>query len=217
MCGTRQINRNPEAVLFDLDGVLIDSEGLYTAFWDKTEKLYPTGIPDFARAIKGTNLDSILVLFKPSEREDILARILEFDSGLTYPFFDGAREMLACLAAANIPAALVTSSNPEKMAQLFRQYPELEEMFATVVNGSMVSRGKPDPEGYLLAAQRLGKDPKRCVVVEDSLQGIRAGRAAGAEVWGLCTTLGREAVEPEASFAFADIAALLAEFQSAGF
>lgn len=201
-----EMNTRPAAMLFDLDGVLIDSENLYTAFWDKTEKLYPTGIPDFAHAIKGTNLDSILCLFHPEERDDILARILDFDSQLVYPMFDGAEALLRELRNLNIPAALVTSSNPEKMAQLSRQYPEFSAHFDAIVNGSMVSKGKPDPEGYLLAARMLGVDPGQCVVVEDSLQGIRAGRAAGCEVWGLYTTLPREAIAPEATFVFKNIA-----------
>ena len=56
------MNKTPDAILFDLDGVLIDSEGLYTRFWEETEALYPTGIPDFARFIKGTTLPSIMSL-----------------------------------------------------------------------------------------------------------------------------------------------------------
>ena len=204
----------PEAVLFDLDGVLIDSETLYTEFWDKTERLYPTGIDNFASAIKGTNLDSILRLFKPEERDEILIRILDFDSHLTYPMFPGALELLARLQKEQIPAALVTSSNPEKMEQLFRQYPDFERYFTAIVNGSMVSRGKPDPEGYLLAAKLLGKAPERCLVIEDSLQGVRAGRAAGCRVWGLATTLPAATIAPDADRIFPDIAAASAALHS---
>lgn len=203
------MNKNPDAILFDLDGVLIDSEDLYTGFWDVTEALYPTGIPDFAHAIKGTNLGSIMKLFKPEVRDDIMARILDFDSRLQYPMFDGAIELLDLLRQREIPAALVTSSNPEKMEQLQRQYPDFLQRFSAVVNGSMVSRGKPDPEGYLLAAGMLGREPARCVVVEDSLQGIRAGRAAGCEVWGLTTTLPPETIAPEAHFTFNNISEVL--------
>lgn len=199
------MNTKPEAILFDLDGVLIDSEGLYTVFWDKTEKLYPTGIPDFAHAIKGMNLPGILALFKPEERDDILDRILRFDADLRYPLFPGAEDFLKMIEAEGIKAALVTSSNPEKMEQLFRQYPQFREYFGIIVNGSMVTKGKPDPEGYLLAARLLGCDASKCVVIEDSMQGIRAGKAAGAEVWGLSTTLTRDSIAPEADFVFADI------------
>lgn len=199
------MNRHPAAILFDLDGVLIDSEGLYTEFWECTEKLYPTGIPDFAHAIKGTNLDYILGLFKPEERADILSRILDFDNHLAYPMFEDAEEFLQDLEDADIPTALVTSSNPEKMEQLFRQYPRFKAHFSAIVNGSMVKNSKPAPEGYLLAAEMLHQQPGECVVVEDSLQGIRAGLAAGCEVWGLYTTLPRETIEPEATFVFANI------------
>lgn len=208
------MNKNPDAILFDLDGVLIDSEGLYTAFWDTTEKLYPTEIPDFARAIKGMNLPAILALFKPEERNDILARILHFDNHLQYPMFQGAETLLRILKEKGIPTALVTSSNPEKMAQLFRQYPEFRNYFEVIVDGAMVVNGKPNPEGYLLAAKMLGKDATKCVVIEDSLQGIRAGKAAGAEVWGLYTTLSAEIIEPEADYIFSCINQVLTDFLS---
>lgn len=201
----REMNSCPDAVLFDLDGVLIDSEGLYTAFWKETEQLYPTGIPDFAVAIKGTNLDSILSLFREDERDAIMQRILDFDRELVYPLFDDAEELLCELERRHIPAALVTSSNPEKMNRLFEQYPDFASHFGAIINGSMVTKSKPDPEGYILAARRLEKEPERCVVVEDSLQGIRAGRAAGCEVWGLHTTLPREAILAEATFVFENI------------
>lgn len=206
------MNQNPDAILFDLDGVLIDSEGLYTAFWDKTERLFPTGIPDFAHAIKGTNLESILLLFKPEERDEILRRILDFDHHLEYPMFPGAEEFLQLLHRRGIPAALVTSSNPEKMEQLFKQYPHFKDYFGCIVNGSMVTKSKPDPEGYLLAAKILGKDIERCVVVEDSLQGIRAGRAAGAEVWALSTTLPAAVISAESTHLFTNIEAVFKEF-----
>lgn len=196
----------PAALLFDLDGVLIDSEGFYTAFWDKTEKLFPTGIPDFAHAIKGQNLQSILGLFLPEERDEILRLILDFDNRLEYPMFPGAIDLLISLEDNNIPAALVTSSNPEKMAQLFRQYPNFAGYFATIIDGSMVEHGKPDPECYLLAAKKLGVSCKDCIVVEDSLQGIHSGQRAGATVYGLWTTLPREIVCHETPFAFATIA-----------
>lgn len=201
----KEMNKNPDAILFDLDGVLIDSEGLYTRFWDVTEKQFPTGIPDFAHYIKGTNLDSILLLFKPEERDEILRRILDFDRHLQYPMFPGAEELLQFLQEREIPAALVTSSNPEKMEQLFAQYPRFKNYFGCIVNGSMVTKSKPDPEGYLLAARLLGKDISRCVVVEDSLQGIRAGRAAGAEVWALSTTLPASDIISESPQVYADI------------
>ncbi|MDE6262940.1 MAG: HAD family phosphatase, partial [Muribaculaceae bacterium] len=187
-----------KAYLFDLDGVLIDSEGLYTRFWADTEREFPTGIPDFAKKIKGTNLKSIMNYFSEEDRPKILAKIYDFDSHLTYEPFDGAEELLRRLKALGIKTALVTSSNTEKMEQFHKVLPQFRSYFDVIIDGSMVTKGKPDPEGYLLAAEALGEEPGNCIVVEDSLQGVMSGRAAGAEVWGLTTTLAADILAPHA-------------------
>lgn len=186
-------------VLFDLDGVLIDSESLYTGFWSGIDRDYPTGIPDFARFIKGSTLDKIMGYF-PSEqvREDILDRIREFEKGMKYEMFDGVAAFLDDLAANNIPAAVVTSSSDRKMEKVYAQLPGFRERFAAIVTGSMVSRSKPDPQGYLMGAEAIGCAPTDCYVFEDSMSGLQAGNAAGATVVGLATTLPRETLEGHA-------------------
>ena len=198
-----------QAVLFDLDGVLIDSEGLYTRFWEETERIYPTGIPDFAHYIKGSNLAKILEHFPTDEiREDVVRRIHEFDAQLVYPMFPGAEDLLCELKAESIPAALVTSSDPEKMQRLFALYPHFPDYFSAIINGEMVTHSKPSPEGYLLAASRLGVDPSTCLVVEDSLQGIQAGIAAGATVAGISTTLPDSVIAAHTPYTFATVACI---------
>lgn len=186
-------------VLFDLDGVLIDSESLYTGFWSGIDRDYPTGIPDFARFIKGSTLDKIMEYF-PSEqvREDILDRIREFEKGMKYEMFDGVAAFLDDLAANNIPAAVVTSSSDRKMEKVYAQLPGFRNRFAAIVTGSMVSRSKPDPQGYLMGAEAIGCAPADCYVFEDSMSGLQAGNAAGATVVGLATTLPRETLEGHA-------------------
>lgn len=201
-----------KSFLFDLDGVLIDSEGLYTRFWAETEKDFPTGIKDFARVIKGTNLKSIMNYFSEEDCPKILARIYEFDSHLTYEPFPGAEEFLQYLKANGYKTALVTSSNTEKMDQFHKVLPSFRAYFDVIIDGSMVSRGKPDPEGYLHAATALGEEPGNCIVVEDSLQGIMAGKNAGAEVWGLYTTLPHDVVAGHADKVFKNIAEVYASF-----
>ncbi len=196
-------------ILFDLDGVLIDSEGLYTAFWEKTELDFPTGIPDYPHAIKGTNLDKILDHYPdPAVRAEILRRIHEFDRTLNYPLFPGAMPLLEALRDSRVPAALYTSSDPAKMHRLFTVHPALRNMFAAIIDGSMVSRSKPDPEGYLAAARAIGCDPARCVVVEDSLQGVRAGLAAGATVAAIAGTLSRATLLAETPHVYDSVAEL---------
>lgn len=176
-------------VLFDLDGVLIDSESRYTEFWNSIERLYPTGIPDYAMAIKGTTLQTILCNY-PSEqvRDDITVRLQQFQSNMPFELYPGVEELLIGLRGAGFGIAIVTSSDSRKMQVLWRELPHLRSNVDVVIDGSQVTRSKPDPQGYLLAARMLGLDPRQCFVFEDSLQGLAAGRASGAMVVGVATT-----------------------------
>lgn len=186
------------AALFDLDGVIVDSEGLYTLFWDSIERIYPTGIPDFAQAIKGSTIGRILGNYASDEvRADILERLHRYErEEMVYTLYPGVTDFIGALRDRGIATAIVTSSDDVKMGYLFGQQPALRDMVDLVVTGTMVSRSKPDPEGYLLAASRLGCDPGACWVFEDSMQGLEAGRRAGAAVVALATTNPRERVAP---------------------
>ena len=188
---------NDTAVLFDLDGVLIDSEGLYTAFWAETGRIFGVPSPTFAADIKGTTLKSILNYFPGEElKAKVIQRIHDFEDTMQYQLFPGVEDFLKALKQAGIPTAIVTSSDEVKMACLYSQLPILREMVDVVIDASMVTRSKPDPQGYILAAEKLGRAPENCYVFEDSLQGLEAGRSAGATVIGLATTNSIEAVRP---------------------
>lgn len=179
----------PFGALFDLDGVLIDSETTYTRFWTEIDRIYPTGIENYALAIKGTTLPEIMKHYDDSRvRADILRRITEFQESMTYELYPGVVDFLSMLRDSSVPMAIVTSSDDRKMAHLFRQHPGFQKLFDAIVDASMVTRSKPDPQGYLLGAERIGVAPENCFVFEDSLQGLKAGRAAGAVVVGLATT-----------------------------
>lgn len=188
---------NNTAVLFDLDGVLIDSEGLYTAFWAETGRIFGVPSPTFAADIKGTTLKSILNYFPGEElKAKVIQRIHDFEDTMQYQLFPGVEDFLKALKQAGIPTAIVTSSDEVKMACLYSQLPILREMVDVVIDASMVTRSKPDPQGYILAAEKLGRAPENCYVFEDSLQGLEAGRSAGATVIGLATTNSVDAVRP---------------------
>ncbi len=203
---------NMLAALFDLDGVLIDSEGTYTQFWDNIEHVYPTGIPNYALVIKGSNLQKILANYPSQQvRDDIVRRIDEFEADMTYPLFEGAIDLLNKLRHRHIPSAIVTSSSLHKMQSLFAKVPQLEAVVDEIVTGSEVSRSKPDPEGYLLAANKLGIAPADCVVFEDSLQGLEAGRRAGAKVVAIATTNPRSALVGRADIIVDSIADITLE------
>ena len=182
-------------VLFDLDGVLLDSEGLYTIFWEQMEREYPTGVPQFASFIKGFHLARILNYFESDDvRQQVLDKLLEYERQMRYEFFPGALDFVKKLRAAGIPMAIVTSSDQKKMQALYSQYPEFPTLFDKIITGDMVTKAKPDPDCFLLGARLLDIDITRCIVFEDSRNGLIAGRESGALVIGIATTLDRDTV-----------------------
>lgn len=192
------IEKNKElkcAVLFDLDGVLLDSEGQYSIFWEQMDHEYPTGIQQFASFIKGFHLARILNYFENEDvRQQVLDKLLEFEHHMNYEFFPGALEFVKELRSAGIPMAIVTSSDHKKMQALYSQYPEFPTLFDKIVTGDMVTKAKPDPDCFLMGARQLGVDIKDCIVFEDSRNGLIAGRESGALVIGISTTLDRDTV-----------------------
>jgi len=198
MLTTNSIRR--PAALFDLDGVLVDTETIYSQFWSDMDRRYPTGVADFASAIKGSTLPSIYASYfpDPSVQAEISAMLAAHEENMPYRLFDGVAEFLDGLRARGIPAAIVTSSGVRKMEHLFSVIPGLRGRFDAVLTDADVSRSKPDPEGYLLAAARLGRRGDECYVFEDSFAGLEAGRRAGAAVIALATTNPRAALTEKA-------------------
>lgn len=187
----------PAAVLWDMDGTLVDTEPYWIAAehelvdahggtWTLEDALSLVGNPLVvsARILRergGVDLpDEEIVAF-------LVRRVVE-QLRVEVPWQPGARELLVALREAGVPCALVTMSYREIAEPVAALAPE--GSFATLVCGDEVERGKPDPEPYLLAAERLGVDVARCVAIEDSPAGIASGLAAGAR------TLGVEAVVP---------------------
>ena len=186
-----------QGVLFDLDGVLLDSEGQYSIFWRTMDERFPTGVDDFSNFIKGFHLARILSYFANDEiREQIIQALVEFEKNMRFEFFHGALALVKRLRDMGIPMAIVTSSDHKKMQALFSQHPEFPTLFDAIITGDMVTRAKPDPDCFLLGAQRLGIDIKDCVVFEDSRNGLIAARASGARVIGIATTLSADIVAP---------------------
>ena len=182
----------PIAALFDLDGVLIDTEGLYSQFWQGMAQRYPGGYEprDLALRIKGANLENILTNYflDTSIHAEIESQLVEFQKSLCFELFPGAIDFLEQLQKAGIPCCLVTSSEEVKMRAFYSQHPDFQHHFKIIITGDMVTHSKPDPECYLKAAQLAGIDIADCVVFEDSLQGLDAAMTAGATVIGLTTT-----------------------------
>ena len=191
--------------LFDLDGVILDTEGSYTAFWDDygsrnfSEK-------DFGLKIKGQTLVKILGDYFPEEkkREAIIDSINDFERNMTYPFVPGAEKYIKSLKANGIRTAVVTSSNLPKMENVYRCHPDFKEMFDIILTSEDFSESKPSPYCYLKAMRLFGAGPEDCVVFEDSLAGLQAARASGAFVTALTTTNPEEVVRNYADLVIRD-------------
>lgn len=192
------IKNNKIGFLFDLDGVIIDSESEYSRIWKQVNKEYPTGLKSLETVIKGCTLDKILNDHYPDLeiREKVVARLYELESKMEYKYLNGADKFINELISRELPIALVTSSNNVKMAHLREELPELMDKFDFIVTADLISRSKPDPEGYLLGASKLNISPSKCVVFEDSLQGVKAGKNSGSFVVGVYGTLKPSDISP---------------------
>lgn len=192
------MTHNKYGFLFDLDGVLIDSEKEYSRIWATVNSEFPTGVQNLEIKIKGCTLEKILNDFFPDLdlQKKVVRKLYELEGKMHYEYLPGAYSLLCDLSTLGFPMAMVTSSNNDKMRHLKEELPELLDFFGTVVTADMITRSKPDPEGYLRGAELLGIDPHDCVVFEDSLQGVKAGREAGAFVVGVVGTLPEEALAP---------------------
>ncbi|HXG42509.1 MAG TPA: HAD family phosphatase [Dehalococcoidia bacterium] len=184
------------ALLWDLDGVLVDSAAFhYRAFRQVLAELgHHLDEETFRRSLLGLRNDAILrrVLGElPPEQLQELARRKEeafrrLIEGRVQPL-PGARELALAAGERGLLQAIV-SSTPRQNVVLVLRALGLEEAFATVVAEEDVARGKPDPEGFLLAAQRLGVSPQVCTVIEDAPEGIQAAKAAGMRCLAVATT-----------------------------
>lgn len=185
--------------LFDFDGVLMDTETQYSHFWDETGRKY-VNIEGFGSIIKGQTLKQIFAKhfggYSQDELQKIEDDINEFEKSMSYEFMPGAREFLKKLKAEGIPTAIVTSSNNQKMTQVYKAHPDLHTMVDAILTSEHFTKSKPDPECFLKGMEILGGTPERTIVFEDSIHGITAGRAAGAYIIGLATTNPREVIAP---------------------
>lgn len=179
-----------KTALFDLDGVIIDTETQYSRFWQAIGHTYYPQLPDFALSIKGNTLTAIREKYFQDDTifSHVEARLKEFEASMSYDVFPGVEEYLALLHTAGIPCAVVTSSNKQKMASLARQKPGLHLLFDRIFTAEDAGRGKPFPDCYLRAAEAMGTGIQECAVFEDSINGLKAARASGAFVVGLTTT-----------------------------
>jgi mannitol-1-/sugar-/sorbitol-6-phosphatase len=194
----------PVVVLSDLDGVLVDSHAAIERAWRGWADRHGVQVAAIERIQSGRPSLEIIAAVAPgldaaAESEALDALQTEDTDGVVS--LAGAHELFERIAPDRL--AVVTSCTaPLAVARLEAAGLPLPEVLVT---SDRLRRGKPDPEGYLLAARELGVDPRSAVVLEDAPAGVAAGRAAGAHVVGILTSHRREQL-PEAHEHFADIA-----------
>jgi len=180
----------PAAVLWDMDGTLIDSEPYWiTAETELCAKFGVAWTHKDGLQLVGNSLEFSAGVLR--ERgvlmplEDIVEHLVgrvTMQVRENTPWMQDAFDLLNAVLAAGIPCALVTMSYKQLADALLARVPEA---FAVVVTGDEVTNGKPDPEAYLLAAKRLGVDITQCVAIEDSPAGVGSALASGARTIGV--------------------------------
>lgn len=180
-----------KAALFDLDGVVFNTEPQYTVFWKSIAKEYRPDIEHFEQKIKGQTLVQIYDRYfadDKAEQNDITRQLNEFEEHMRFDYIPGFKDYIRYLKAQGVKTAVVTSSNKAKMAVVYKQRPDFKQLFDAILTSEDFDKSKPDPDCYLKGAARFNASPKECVVFEDSFNGLKAGRASGAKVIGLATT-----------------------------
>ena len=176
-----------QGVLFDMDGLMFDTERIGRDGWHKTAEILHIDLPEeIIAAMRGTGTDRCREIFNAA----IPGHLYDTAHGLRLRYADeviaadgvpvkpGLPGLLRRLKAAGIPAVLATSTRREK-ALAYLQQADVERYFTAAVFGPEVARPKPAPDIFLAAAAAIHADPAHCVVLEDSPNGLQAAKAAG--------------------------------------
>jgi sugar-phosphatase len=182
-----------DAVLFDLDGVLVDSAEVVERTWRRWAAGHGLDPADVIRTAHGRRtLETVRLLAPHLAADDEVAILAASESTETDGVYEvpGARELLESLPPRSWA---VVTSGIQPVAELRLRHTHLPTP-PVLVTADQVRHGKPHPEGFLTAAARLGVDPARCVVVEDAPPGIEAAHAAGMRAVGVASTYEAEAL-----------------------
>ena len=185
-----------KAAFFDLDGVVFDTEPLYTKFWEQQGQLLPLPIDNFAKIIKGMTLVEIFQKYFPDERQQqqIRSNVENYERDTTSVLIPD--DSISPKCSLSISLQLARGKDAKKMSNVYRQHPNLTTLFDLILTSEDFDQGKPAPDCYLSALAKFNYKKEECVVFEDSFNGIKAGRNAGIRVVGVATTNPKEKLMP---------------------
>lgn len=183
--------------LFDLDGVVFDTEPQYTLFWgSQFKKYYPQEL-GLEHKVKGMILVQIYDMYFKDEvqkQESITRELNDFEVNMNFEYVAGFEKFISKLRSLGIKTAVVTSSNRPKMENVYAKHPEFKTYFDEVLTSEDFAKSKPDPDCYLKAAQKFGANVDECVGFEDSFNGLKSLRGANMAIVGLATTNSKETI-----------------------
>lgn len=194
------MKHHERAVIFDMDGVIILSGDAHWKSWQVVAERrgWTVTYESFLEGFGKVNHQVIPMMFgRPFEHAEMQALADEKEAAFVdilegeIPLAPNTRELLEELRAQGIKTAVGTSAPPENL-DLVLDGANLRHLFDASIHGADVTLGKPDPEVFLLAADRLGVAPEHCVVIEDAPVGVQAAKAAGMRAVALLTTNTRE-------------------------
>ncbi len=182
--------------IFDMDGVVVDNHAFHFKAWMEFSKKYNYPLTEdlYRDKFNGkTNADLFPMIFGNIPQSDIQKYSLEKEELYRHTYLPhmvahkGLIDFLDFLKANKFKVALGTSAPTENVDFVLDKL-KLRKYFDVIVDGTMVKKGKPNPEVYQLCCARLGLDPSECVVFEDSLAGLEAGERAGCKIVGIATS-----------------------------
>ncbi|MDO5482342.1 MAG: HAD family phosphatase [Bacteroidaceae bacterium] len=190
------------AVLFDLDGTLVDTEDQYTIFWGATARKYRPDVPRLEYLIKGTTLTQIFDTYFPDPQwqKEITEALDQWEAQMRYDFYPGALDFVSDLKRNGVKCAIVTSSNLPKINSVRQQIPNFDSLFDKILTAEDFTASKPAPDCYLLGARTFDAEIDECVVFEDAYTGLQAGMSSGIFTVGLPTGHTKEEIQDRCNY-----------------